>query len=238
MRSNKPHHGFTLIELLVVISIVALLLSILFPLLKKARNQAHVVVCASLQKDLFTVHYSYFTENGELLPISMSVNDSIMQPWTTYDFVRKHLELPVLDKEYKRNRWPENIQEYKPAYPRKFICPSASYALRNDEDGLYPIDRSYGLNAHPYYLPVTVRNKLIHQTAEHVFLADALDWWFSYWECDKYTQYGETWMRFPTYGMAAFRHSGKANACYWDGHCERISSDELKDRLKFWLSIF
>ena len=48
----KNRDGFTLIELLVVISIIAVLMAIMMPVLGKAREQAKLVVCKSNLKQL------------------------------------------------------------------------------------------------------------------------------------------------------------------------------------------
>lgn len=54
---GKP--GFTLIELLVVVSIIALLIAILLPSLKRAREQAKAAVCSANLKGIATASATY-----------------------------------------------------------------------------------------------------------------------------------------------------------------------------------
>lgn len=56
--------GFTLIELLVVISIIALLLSILLPSLRKVKSQARSVVCLSNLKQWGVIWLLYTNDNN------------------------------------------------------------------------------------------------------------------------------------------------------------------------------
>lgn len=63
--------GFTLIELLVVVSIIALLIAILLPSLKRAREQAKSTVCLASLKGISTAGNTFAASNsGELtIPI-------------------------------------------------------------------------------------------------------------------------------------------------------------------------
>lgn len=69
--------AFTLVELLVVISIIALLISILLPSLKSAREQAKTVKCMAQQKGIATAAASYESEENDWIPGSPSTTGSI-----------------------------------------------------------------------------------------------------------------------------------------------------------------
>jgi prepilin-type N-terminal cleavage/methylation domain-containing protein len=56
--------GFTLIELLVVISIIALLMAVLLPVLSRARKQAKAMVCQANLRQLGVAYSAYIAENG------------------------------------------------------------------------------------------------------------------------------------------------------------------------------
>jgi prepilin-type N-terminal cleavage/methylation domain-containing protein len=61
----RSSHAFTIVELLVVISIVALLMSVILPSFKKARQQAERVACESNIRQAFMLLSNYATTNRE-----------------------------------------------------------------------------------------------------------------------------------------------------------------------------
>jgi len=73
MASKK---GFTLIELLVVIAIIALLLSIITPALKSAKEQGRKAVCASHIRSLLTGIYVYAARFDDNIPTTIEGNNA------------------------------------------------------------------------------------------------------------------------------------------------------------------
>ena len=72
--------GFTLVELLVVIGIIALLISILMPVLNSARKKAQAVQCASNLRQIYMACAMFATENKGHLPRSYLVGELSSNP--------------------------------------------------------------------------------------------------------------------------------------------------------------
>jgi len=67
-RTHPSRAGFTLIELLVVVAIIALLISILLPSLRKAKQQAQQVACNARLKEIGHAMGMYFLEQKDWFP--------------------------------------------------------------------------------------------------------------------------------------------------------------------------
>ena len=73
-------HGFTLVELLVVIGIIAVLVSILLPVVGKARESARRTACLSNLRQIHAIFYQYAIENGDHVPMGYRRTSPAAQP--------------------------------------------------------------------------------------------------------------------------------------------------------------
>src|SRR5690349_10707552 len=68
MKPSHRNRGFTLVELLVVIGIIALLIGILLPALKRARESARQVACMSNMRQLTTAILMFANDHKGFVP--------------------------------------------------------------------------------------------------------------------------------------------------------------------------
>jgi type II secretory pathway pseudopilin PulG len=82
-----PRRGltaFTLVELLVVIGVIAVLIALLLPALRKARDRAQTVVCLSNMRQLGMMVQQYTIESNGWLPCTLYGNYYYYSPTSPY----------------------------------------------------------------------------------------------------------------------------------------------------------
>lgn len=122
-RKDDDNKGFTLIELLVVIAIIALLMSILIPGLRKARDQAKNVLCRTRLRQ-FGIMYEMYTQAND---------DSLPGGWNS------------------GTMWMVDLLQYYQGTDDIRLCPKAKKFLHevpNNETGVFTAWGKYG---HPDY---------------------------------------------------------------------------------------
>ena len=82
---RSARDGFTLVELLVVIGIIAVLISILLPVLNKAREQAKNVICMSNEKQLMNAFVMYVAAHKGGTPAFPPVGKYYTKAGTPFD---------------------------------------------------------------------------------------------------------------------------------------------------------
>ena len=73
--------GFTLIELLVVISIIVMLIALLLPAVKKARESMRATQCLSNERQIFVAAANYAEDLQAIVPAAFAYPPGNSRPW-------------------------------------------------------------------------------------------------------------------------------------------------------------
>ena len=242
MRKRSVASGFSLVELLVVISIIAMLMTLLLPALKTAREMAKRTFCVNTLKQIGNATHMYCADwNDWMVPVSYN--------WSS--------DLP---REVLRNGpWPARLlpyigEENLRLWGSFFVCPSVATprVYREDQYGNVPTGtnakHSYGFNSTvgdlnrlatmpanyvkmfqmkkinqvASYAPsqgsnecplVTEGNHLPYSTTD--YLSDYLRW--------DVANFPSTWMLETT----MFPHNGQANFLFLPGNAGTVNRKEM-----------
>lgn len=147
----RKRHAFTLVELLVVIAIIAVLVSLLLPSLRKAREATNRVRCASNQRQIMMGYIMYSNESRGWIPIHSQSVRSAWTWWRTGMYQVYGASLPLSNFEqktaYKNGPQSHNrLVAMKLITPDVLFCPSVS----DDELGM---NSNGDVNHNNYALP-------------------------------------------------------------------------------------
>ncbi len=222
--TNRQHDGFTLIELLVVISIIAILASMLLPAVGMIRDLAQQQKCAGNLRQFQMANLLYADQNDGL-PIPLRWDPAVSYTWLQHPGFIEGIE-STLGNTQGAPTWykgePTTIGLWEPLVAKDGRSFSQMYAYAFSSPMIWDTFSAVGVATKPI-------DKITMKT-ERVAFTDSLDSQAYAWagggiglEVDDAldpASAGYNYLGQPAndFQRPVYRHRGKANASFWDGH--------------------
>lgn len=211
--TSRRRAAFTLVELLVVISVIALLISLLLPVLSSARAAAKTVVCGSGLKQTHLAFVLYADDNDGWIANAWSWHYD-KAPGNT--FASHGMGMYSMAPKVKNS-----TRDYNSLFRE---CPEIPED-NPDRDPFYGINEWLGAGGFGRFLataePSSVRVDHVRRPSGILAFVDG------------HKSRGDSWLARPIYKFQVTprfghdRHGYKPNLVYVDGHVEQIHYDDL-----------
>ena len=216
MRAHSTR-AFTLVELLVVIGIIVILIGLLLPTVTAAREQSKSVQCLSNLRQMGIAAHAYIVANGGYYPLSNYKAEN----WD-FSLIGGKLVPGLLWCTGGRGKTDVRIQQ----------CPSfegKSNTMSGDPYTGYNYNTSYiGGELVASTLRPSAKASQVRQPSRTAMFGDG-----------QYSAGANKYMRAPFFapteshvsrgaGTQGFRHRGKTNVCFCDGHAESLGERFVK----------
>lgn len=212
---RKLKNIFTLIELLIVISIIAILMSILLPSLKKARDQTQRIACCNNLNQIGKAVFLYVNDNSSWLPQG---GDAFVDDMTP-----------------PKECWKSELTEYlgiKDNYTKYdlehgvYRCPTQNNKLQDTSMGYEGFYGGYGWNGNCGWRENSTnpRKKIseMKNPSNTILSGDT---------ADRYVGYYVFYIYYERIGL---RHNNGINCLWGDGHVSHNKYNDLKNHSEWY----
>lgn len=213
--------GFTLIELLVVMTIIALLLAILVPVISRAHGAAKKTICATQQNEflkttaMYTAEYNVYPPSLANTPLPWNLGWSQLDwlgaghlGWQAYKAPEAGLYYPYI----------KNTNLY--------LCPSDDAEVVEALIGQTVRKHSYSMNGRTGLMPIGKFSHISDSTLPLFFEEDL-----------EHNLRPQPEGCFTGTDKLNYRHAGKSNVGFADGHVQHADYDPNHDAIKIYTEL-
>ena len=248
-QANQTSRAFTLVELLVVVATVAILVAMLLPAMRKARQAALSVSCLSNLRQAGIGFQIYAAENNQFIPIYRSNNGNVrMWAWflsygvNSHDqpgkkvFVDRKVSLCPASDFYDRdllsvNAGSASTGQANASYAAYWICSNSNWKFRSSS-----LERTVVIRTTPWWgITLHKLTSLPSSPSTAVLLGDSISNHGSSlgggWHMiGAFTDYSPNLGggNIPEYnGRLYLQHGDRCNVMFYDGHAESLTNRQL-----------